>query len=148
MQEKKPVLQQQWQQSRPGSRPKSGQNKLKQQHILPQNNSSCKCHSSGGHFEPSCLKCIESARAESICLQCSKTWDYCLTFSCCYCRRVCNDGNTNTYKTNLCRSFLQEGFTSGGSFIFAVGHAGPALHLNSADTCCVFMYCQCGIKGL
>lgn len=98
----------QWE-SRPGSYPKSAQNKLKQQHIVPQNNSSCKCHSGGGHFEPGCLKCIESARVESICPRCSKTWDYCLTFSCCYRRRGLINGSANTYKTNACHIFYRQG---------------------------------------
>lgn len=44
------------------------QDKSKQQHISHQNNSSCKCHHGEGCSQPSCLKCIESVRVESICL--------------------------------------------------------------------------------
>lgn len=55
-----------------GGYPKSAC-RWKQQCIVPCNNSSCKWNSGWGYFEQVCLKCIESARAESICLQCSKT---------------------------------------------------------------------------
>lgn len=98
---------------------KRAQTEMKQLHIVPKNNSSCKCHGGGGHFEPGCLKCIESAREESICPRCSKTWDYCLTFSCCYCRQALNNGSPNAYKTNVCHTSQKE-FTSDMGFILQI----------------------------
>lgn len=125
-----------WHFSKKGLKPE-----MKQLHIVPWNNSSCKCHGGGGHFEPGCLKCIESAREESICPRCSKTWDYCLTFSRCYRRQVLNNGSPNTYKTNVCHTFLQKGLTSARSFILqiALGDSEPGLHSNSADRSYVYV---------
>lgn len=120
---------------------KRAQTEMKQLHIVPKNNSSCKCHGGGGHFEPGCLKCIESAREESICPRCSKTWDYCLTFSCCYCRQALNNGSPNAYKTNVChtchrKSSPQTWATFCRCLLEIVNWV---LHSNSADRSCVYV---------
>lgn len=61
------------------------------------------------------LKCIDSAREESICPRYGKTWAYSLTFSCSYRRQSPNNGSPNAYKTNVCHTFYREGSSQVGA---------------------------------